>query len=100
MEKEIKELSAKIDKLLEMQELILSRFNQSTILIKEPVVTKTQLTKKEIANQLVEEFKLVFENSHRLQSRFNLAVVPQKNRILAYLRTNDESVFDGLKRNK
>lgn len=100
MEKELKELSAKIDKLIEVQELILSRLNQSTILTKEPITSLKKSTKKEEQNKRMEEFSLIIRNRHWIQVKFNLAVAPQSNRILAYLRTNDASVFDGLKRNK
>ena len=100
MENEFAILSAKVDKILEMQDLILSRLGQSTIITKEPITPLKKLTKKEELNQKMEEFSLIFDNQYRLQSKFNLATVPQKNRILEYLRTNDPKVFDGLKRNK
>jgi len=98
MEKELKELSAKVDKLLEVQELILSRLDQSTTLTKKPVKPIKKLTKKEEQSKRVEEIGLIIRNRLGLQLKFNLAVAPQSNRILAYLRTNDASVFDGLKR--
>jgi hypothetical protein len=100
MEKELKELSAKVDKILEMQELILSKLSQSTILTKEPIIPTKKLSKKEELDLKMEEFSLIFDNQYRLQSKFNLATVPQKNRVLEYLRTNDPKVFDGLKRRK
>lgn len=101
MEDKLNELHEKIDKLIEIQEMILKKLDQSTILTKEPVnFVKKKVTKSELVNQKVEELKLIFEHGHRLQAKFNLAVTPQSNRILAYLRTNDDSVFDGLKRNK
>ncbi|WP_396143996.1 hypothetical protein [Flavobacterium sp.] len=100
MNKELQELSAKIDKILEMQELILSKLSQSTILAKEPIIPTQKLTKKEVSQQKMDEFSLIFDNQHRLQSKFNLATVPQKNRVLEYLRTNEPKVFDGLKRRK
>ncbi len=99
MEKEFQELSAKIDKILEMQELILNRLNQSTILTKEPITPIKKLTAKQEKAIRIQEYMLIIENGNRLQSKFNLAVIPQKNRILEYLRTNDPKVFDGLKRN-
>lgn len=100
MEKKLQELSAKVDKLIEMQELILSKLGQSTVLTKEPIIPKQKLSKKEVIQQKMDELSLVFDNQHKLQSKFNLATVPQKNRILEYLRTNDPKVFDGLKRRK
>ncbi|MCF6131108.1 hypothetical protein [Flavobacterium wongokense] len=100
MDDKIKELSDKLDKVLENQELILKQLAQSTILTKEPVqIPKKKTSKKELVSQKIEEFKLTIEHGHRLQAKYNLAVVPHTNRILAYLRTNDDSVFDGLKRN-
>ena len=99
MESEIKTLILKVDKLMEMQELILERLNQSTILTKEPIIILKKLTKKEDTDKMMEEFKLVLTHKLRLQKLFNLAVTPQRNRILAYLRSNDPKAFDGLKRN-
>lgn len=99
MESELKSLILKVDKLMEMQELILERLNQSTILTKEPIINPKKLTKKEETDKMIEEFKLVFTHQHRLQKQFNLAVTPQRSRILAYLRSNDPKTFDGLKRN-
>jgi len=41
MEKEFKELSAKVDKILEMQELILNKLNQGVIISKETIVSNS-----------------------------------------------------------
>lgn len=100
MEKELQEISAKVDKILEMQALILNRLSQSTILTKEQITPIKKLTAKEKKDIKMQEYMLIIENGNRLQSKFNLAVIPQKNRILEYLRTNDPKVFDGLKRSK
>lgn len=107
MEKEFKELSAKVDKILEMQELILNKLNQGVIISKETIVsnsTPKKLSKKEEANLRVqhymEEIKLKHQYGYNFQRKFNLVVVPSAERIKAYLKTNDAKAFDGLKRNK
>lgn len=107
MEKELKELSAKVDKLIEIQELILIRLNQGVILSKETIVTDTtpkKLSKKEERakriQQYFEDFKLKHQYGKTFQRQFNLVVVPSVERIKAYLKTNDAKAFDGLKRNK
>lgn len=107
MEKQLKELTAKIDKILEQQELILSKLNQGTIIIDKPATsapTVKKLTKKEEENLRIEQFKedirLSLQYGGALQRQFNLAVQPNIKRIRAYLTTRDESAFDGLKRNK
>lgn len=107
MENELKELSKKVDKILEMQELIFSKLNQGIILTKEPLITNPtfkKLSKIEQQNQIIAEIKEKFQLKHQyggvLQRQFNLVVEPSIERIKAYLRTKDESAFDGLKRNK
>lgn len=99
MKKELKSLHLKIDQLAETQKLILELLNQSTILTKEPPINLKKTSKKVEKNKRMEELRLVLINSPVLKRKFNLAVSPQGNRILAYLRTNDPKVFDGLKRN-
>lgn len=49
MNKELQELSAKIDKILEMQELILSKLSQNTILTNQPNIQILKLSKKEVS---------------------------------------------------
>ena len=98
MENEFAILSAKVDKILEMQELILSRLSQSTIITEEPITPINKLTKKEERNQKIKEYGMIIENQVKFQAKFNLAVAPQKNRVLEYLRTNNPKVFDGLKK--
>ncbi len=107
MEKEFKELSAKVDKILEMQELILNKLNQGVIISKEAVVsnsTQKKLSKKEEANLRVqhymEEIELSCQYGGVFQRQFNLVVVPSADRIRKYLKTKDVKAFDGLKRNK
>ncbi len=106
MEKELKELSAKIDKLIEVQKLILSRLNQGIILSKETIVTNStskKLSKKEEREiriqQCMVEIKLKHQYGGIFQRQFNLVVVPSVGRIKAYLETKDPKAFDGLKRN-
>jgi hypothetical protein len=107
MEKELKELSAKVDKLIEVQELILSRLNQGIVLSKETTVTNStpkKLSKKEEKEiriqQIKEEITIKHQYGGVFQRQFNLVVVPNLGRIKAYLETKDAKAFDGLKRNK
>lgn len=107
MEEQLKELSAKIDKILEQQDLILKRLNQSLFVPLQPVTKSDEnkkLTKKEEEKLKMEEFKedirLSFKYGGPLQRQFNLAIQPNIKRIKAYLSTGNESAFDGLKRNK
>ncbi|WP_183148125.1 hypothetical protein [Chryseobacterium nematophagum] len=106
MEKEYKELYAKIDKIFEIQELILKRLDDGVVLFKNnhnPSPSSTRkLTKREEqqmkTERLMEDIRLSLEYGHQLQRQFNLAVQPHINRIRAYLETKNPSVFDGLKR--
>lgn len=107
MEKQLKDLSVKLDKILEQQELILSKLNQCPIIIDKPVATTPtvkKITKKEEENLRMEKYReditLSFKYGGPLQRQFNLAIQPNIKRIRAYLSTRDESAFDGLKRNK
>ncbi len=107
LEKKLDELSSKIDKILETQELILKKLNQGIILSKEPILdnsTNKKLSKKETQDLSIQKMKelieLKFKYRKIFQKQFNLTVQPNTERIKAYLRTNDESAFDGLKRNK
>lgn len=99
MENDIKELSAKIDKVLENQELILKQLAQSTIITNETIINPVKLNKKELERKKIDDIKLLIGQRRLLQSKFNLVTAPHPSRILAYLKTNDERVFDGLKRN-
>lgn len=106
MEKELKELSTKVDKLIEVQELILNRLNQGIILSNETIVTNSKpknLSKKEEREiriqHFMEEIKIKHQYGSVFQSQFNLVVVPSVRRIKAYLETKDPKAFNGLKRN-
>tara|TARA_R110002033_G_C3897081_1_gene239708 strand:- start:5624 stop:5824 length:201 start_codon:yes stop_codon:yes gene_type:complete len=48
--------------------------------------------------ELVNEIILCILNGDNIKKKINLAIKPQNNKILKYLRTNDPSIFDGLKR--
>lgn len=105
MDKEIKDLSVKIDKLIELQELILNRLNQGVVLSKDPVEINPinkKLTKKEEENLRIEKYKeeiqLKFKYGPVFQRQFNLVVEPSVERIKAYLKTHSPTAFDGLKR--
>lgn len=107
MDKDIKDLSVKINRLIELQELILKRLNQGVVLSNEPIainLVANKLSKKEEHNQRMNRFKediqLKFQYGGVFQRQFNLVVQPSVDRIRAYLRNNDDSAFDGLKRNK
>ena len=105
MDQELKALSAKVDKILEMQELILEKLGQGAIIPKEiPEKANVKLTKKEERQKRIEELKehltLSLTYGRTFRMKFNLASTPSVARIKTYLRTNDISAFDGLKRNK
>ena len=105
LQKKFDELSAKVDKILETQELILKKLNQGIVLSKEPILdnsTNKKLSKKEKQNIKIQEIKESIELRLKygmiFQKQFNLAITPSNERIKAYLRTNDAKAFDGLKR--
>lgn len=103
---ELKALSEKVDKLIDLQEKILTKLNMGVLLSEENSIAKPlakKLTKKEEFRQRVEEMKeeltIRLHYGGILKRKFNLVVEPSAARIKAYLRTNDVSAFDGLKRN-
>ncbi|WP_458627999.1 hypothetical protein [Winogradskyella sp. PC D3.3] len=96
MEKKILELEKKIDHIIEIQKQILEKLTYTSIEKPKPAFKK--LTKKQVKQELENEFRLCILNGNDIKQKFNLAITPQKNRILKYLRTNDPSIFDGLKR--
>tara|TARA_R110002073_G_scaffold169460_1_gene326323 strand:- start:196 stop:516 length:321 start_codon:yes stop_codon:yes gene_type:complete len=106
MEDKIKELEIKLNKIIETQGLILSKLDQN-IIIPNPVSSLPKTSKKKhYKNERVNHFKKLLEESFALapykstlQQEFNLATKPHNNRVKAYLKTKDPSVFDGLKRN-
>lgn len=100
MEKLLQELLEKVEELRKNQDLILSRLDNSVLYPKLTPQTPSEKkkNKKEREEEMKEEFMAVIINGPLLREKFNLAMTPQSNRILAYLRTGNESAFDGLKR--
>lgn len=104
---ELNELSKKLDKILEQQELILNKLENKIVLDSNlPNINKKGTSKQEEkeemkirAQRAVEETIALLPHKRRLQVKFNLFAPPHINRIKAYLKTNDPKVFDGLKRN-
>ena len=106
MVEDIKVLSAKMDKILAQQELILNRL-EHTLVLESPRNSFTQKAKnkqkKESVIQQVFRAKLkedITLDPHkiRLQQQFNLVLKPHNNRVKEYLETNNPTVFDGLLR--
>ena len=98
MEKLLQELLGKIDTVMETQQRILYRLDQSLIYPKiqeKKVVTKN---KKEKEKEAIEEYKQLLIHGPRIREKFNLIAAPQAPRILAYIKTGDPAIFDGLKR--
>lgn len=104
MENELKILSAKVDKVLKQQELILEALKMKDVV---DYGMRAKLSRQEIKAIREKEIKspiygVAAMRNHkiRLQAEFNLKVPPHPSRIKAYLITNDPSVFDNLKRNE
>ncbi|WP_374463971.1 hypothetical protein [Chryseobacterium sp.] len=103
MSNNLNQLSEKIDKVLENQELILEKLNQNPIYYNpnsklNSSKTKPKRTKSEMKEEIREYVQLKMHYGPMLQRKFNLATEPHINRIKEYLRTNDAKAFDGLKR--
>ncbi len=104
---DFKELSNKLDKILEQQELILNKLENKIVLdsnlpnfnIKISSKQKKEEELERWAKSIVEETIALQPHKIRLQHQFNLLVPPHDSRINAYLATKDPKVFDGLKRN-
>ncbi|GGG40633.1 hypothetical protein [Bizionia arctica] len=107
----LKEVLNKIVKIEEAQLKLLDLLEDRTIKVQAPNVnellnqSKSQkelkkLAKKEKSKKDDEEFLLYFLNKEEIKKKFNLAATPNSNRVLAYLKTMDPSVFDGFKRIK
>lgn len=103
---DINELSKKLDKILEQQELILSKLENKIVLESNQPIFNNPLSKKQREKQemdariksSVDEMIALLPHKRRLQQQFNLFAPPRKSRIKAYLKINDPKVFDGLKR--
>lgn len=98
MEAQLKALNLKLDQLLEMQQTILNKLSQSnmTPIELEKNIRTSSFNEPDIFSK--EYFILITEQGEILKDKFNLKTTPQGNRIMAYLRSNDPKVFDGLKR--
>lgn len=94
----LQELLEKINRVMETQQKILDRLDQSIIYPKIQEKNTAAKTKKEEEKEAIEEYKQVLIHGPRIREKFNLVSAPQSNRILAYLRTGDHAIFDGLKR--
>lgn len=105
MKTRIKELEIKIDKIIETQQLILNKLDENIIIpnqLKPLPKVSTKQAKADRENyfkKLIEENFALMPHKTRLQREFNLATKPHSNRVKAYLKTKNPSVFDGLKRN-
>lgn len=102
MKNELKILAAKLDKVIEQQELILKALDNKIVLDPNHRVLsenerETKL-KMEMKQHVLEIFALA-PHKRALQQKFNLKAQPHASRVKAYLKTNDPSVFDGLQRN-
>ena len=102
MENDLKVLADKLDRVLEQQELILNALENKIILNggnRMPPEKETKSKKDVETQQWLREMFALMPHKRRLQKEFNLKAQPHDSRVKAYLKTNDPSVFDGLKRN-
>ena len=100
MEQLLKELLEKVDRIMETQQEIKDRLDQSIIYSKIQEKNTAAKTKKEEEKEAIEEYKQLLTHGHRIREKYNLVSAPQSNKILAYLRTGNPAIFDGLKRKK
>ena len=98
MEELLRELSERMERIEANQETILRKLNESIIYPKLQNKEPRSKSKAEEQKERIEEIKAVLINSRLLRDKFNLAATPQSHRVLAYLRTGNPAVFDGLKR--
>ncbi len=98
MDELLQKLFEKMERIEANQELIFERLFDSIIYPNTLRNKRPAKTKKEKNQEQIDEFRAIFINGPLLRKKFNLATTPQRPRILAYLKTNDPSVFDGLKR--
>jgi hypothetical protein len=92
-------LENKVDMLTKIMEEINRKLQQATIIAKEPIAPRPVTDKKKAFQDKVQKHLEMLRHRHQLQRQFNLMQPPHENRVLAYLRTQDPKVFDGLKRN-
>jgi len=95
MEELLQKLSERMKRIEANQQLILKRLDESVIYPKLKDNNSKSKNKKE---EEIEELVHILLNSSRIHEKFNLAVVPQRHRIKAYLRTGDPEAIKGLKR--
>ncbi len=105
MIKELRELTFKIDRVLELQEQILDKLNHGVILSNEEAkngLIPKKVSKKEETDlqvkEMMKDLQIKFHYGGVLQRQFNLVQEPSISRIKHYLNTKDSSAFDGLKR--
>ncbi|WP_424494125.1 hypothetical protein [Salinimicrobium sp. GXAS 041] len=100
MEKLLRELLDKVSEIQANQEKILSHLDDSILYPKprQESDSEKKKSKKEREEEEREEMIAVIMHAPRIREKFNLAVTPQTHRVIAYLRTGNESAFDGLKR--
>jgi len=98
-EEDFERLESKVDVLTKIMEEINNKLQQVTIIAKEPIASRPAANKKQAIHEAVQRRMLMIDHGYRLKKQFNLAQPPHANRIVAYLKTQDPKVFDGLKRN-
>jgi len=92
-------LENKVDQLTIIMEEINSKLHRVTIIAKEPIAPRPMTDKKKAFQDRVQKHLEMIRHRHQFQRQFNLVQPPHENRVLAYIRTQDPKVFDGLKRN-
>lgn len=100
MEELLRELSERMKRIEANQETILEKLDESIIYPKLKEKKPEPRSKVDEQRERIEEIKAVLINSRLLRDKFSLAATPQSHRVLAYLRTGNPAVFDGLKRKK
>lgn len=103
-DQDFKRLETKLDTLLVKVEEIERKFEQAIVVAKHgnSFTSPKQKSKKEIDEERHAQIKrrvdLIFKG-RQLQRQFNLVMPPHYTRVEQYLRTNNPTAFDGLKRN-
>jgi len=107
MDNQIKNLSKKLDKILEQQELILYKLKnqipyESYQTRLDQNISSKQKKDQEMDDSIKKQINIQLKygpHQRRLQNQFNLTVLPHFKRVKMYMETKDPKVFDGLKRN-
>lgn len=92
-------LENKVDALTKIMEEINEKLNQVTIIARAPIAPRPMPDMEQAMQAVVQRRRLLIDHGYRLQKQFNLKQPPHENRILAFLKTQDPKVFDGLMRN-